>query len=281
MHQLLVCSLGSELNVIVDRLGNLIEPLIGSHFWYEFIPGVQVSQNVPTVASVPSVEIMLGKQFSYNVQKGTITITSERDIYAAIVAVGYILERQRQEMNMFTIHGNVIQHGDTSYAILGGVSGLGKTTLSAYASLHSWGWLSDEKFVIDSNGMAIGATKDILTDSKTGLAAGIARPIGIKQPHSLSGFIYAIVTSETVATAYHYTLDKASWHIYEEMSRDIRIANSISPGITPLPSFDSTIASENRWNTAQELAGAVPCYFIRGDENSILSAIDSIFTKTK
>lgn len=254
------------LQIIGSR--NFIDTVLSHPFWKEYVicqivdkPSTRSTQNHITISESPTL------RYDIQEQKVECNITC---ITSAIKFVSHLLEYYRQRKDIYTVHGNVITLGERSIALIGGISGIGKTSLSAKATQSGWEWTSDEKFLINDKAQYIQGLTGIQNDSKTKNASEGAFPVSPRNSRQICAFIVPIITEGTLVT-YHYSINKATYHIYEELSRNITASRAILQGHpTPLPSVDNPDISTKRYLHAQTIAKTVPMHFTMGPVESIL-----------
>lgn len=255
----------------------IIEALIDASSWQMLIPDVTVTyaHTIPPRTDI----ILVGSSdplFLYEPSRQQIT-TDLGHIFSAIATISYIFEGVRQERAQYTIHGNLVSDGGKkTIALIGGISGIGKSTLSAYLQQYGWRWLSDDKFIVDAQARCVGVMSQPLGDKKTRKAIGTQ---GLDKSHgdlSLSYLVIPLVTNEENLTVHYYDREKALWHIYEELSRDIRISNGLLDSFGPLPSFDTPQAAVSRLDIARSYSANIPMVYLRGSCEKILAFLQAL-----
>ena len=272
-------STGVQLDINVEAHTNsVLKKFVNNEFWARFIPGLRISKldkhqqaelNICINDSTPWHLDMDGKSVGF----------SPKDILHGICLSGYLLEAKRQERGFYTVHGNVIAKKDKTIALIGQISGIGKTTLSAFAAGKGWQWLSDDVFVIDEHGNFVGSTRGTLDDKKTKKSSAGLTPDNSGTRRSISMFVIPIVTpvSNNSAPIVHtYKQDKAFWHLYEEMTRNIRMTQTDMSGPSvPFPSLDSVDISVRRRQAAKNISSRTPMKFVMSGAQAILNNIES------
>lgn len=241
-------------------------------FWYEFIPGFQNKKN-----AIPSLVMHVIEDDQLDYTKASQTIrTSIQTIKRVIVLAEASFEYLRQQKSLYTLHGSVIVRDGKAVALIGNLSGMGKTTLAAYASKHDWTWGIDEKFTL-YNGDVIGGTIGILNDTKTSIAAGQTAPTPLTQKYRLTLVCQPIITTESKATRFDLTPEKATWVFYDEMTRDIRQVDGIIDSSLPvLQSYDTETIARARHEATNSLVATVPVIYLRGTAEQLLDEIETM-----
>jgi hypothetical protein len=224
---------------------------------------------------IAAVSIEESAQLSHDISTGTVTTSIDR-IPFGIKFAAHILERERQRQGVFMIHGNVISLGERAVACIGGISGIGKTSLSVAAQERGWEWTSDEKFLMNSRGQYIQGLATTLDDDKTRKVVGQAVPRSPKEPRDIAAFVLPISADQDGLVSHLYDEPKAVYHLYEEMGRNITASRGIMQGYdTPLPSVDAPEIAARRYACATELGRQVPMYFMLGKTEAILNRLET------
>ncbi len=240
--------------------------------WHEYVMATVEHRSEGDEAGV---ELYEGGRTTYTISPPMIECTQDT-VSSGIRFVSHLLERERQERGIYTIHGNVITLGERAIALIGGVSGIGKTTLSAQSTLHGWKWIADEKFLIDEACSYRFGRSVILDDKKTHEAAGSVRPTPPTSQLEICASVIPIVTDSKLQT-HKYSPEKALYHYYEELTRDITGARALFMGYdSPLPSVDMPELSARRRRTAERLSESRPMYFMLGTAAAILEEIEQL-----
>lgn len=276
-HNFIISSGHLAITLHIEGSDEFVRALVSHSFWREYIPSVQITPSASQEAD-HDWTIKEANNPNYSLADGSIEIPQDL-IVPAIVIIDTQFERLRQSCGLFTLHGSVI--GDEAGAIgfIGGVSGLGKTSISAYAARHGFSWLCDEKFVIDEEGVVRAGVAAILNDEKTRLSSGDVRPVGLTSARPLQLLCIPLITSENEAVVHVLDSRRAVWQLYDEMSRDIRQINGMLQGFTtPLPSFDTTAISRRRQKAVLKLADQIPVVYVRGSTEVVLEAVRRLTT---
>lgn len=271
---LIATSLGAELRINADGPVDDLYAFANHDFWPRFVPGAVVEVTEGSHNSDLSVSIDAATDWQFTPEDRSLTF-SPNNTKNAICTAGYMLDAKRQALGLYTVHGNIITSSDNTVALVGPISGIGKTGLSSLATHKEWQWVSDEKFVMDDQGEYVGSVVGILQDAKSEQSAAGNEP-GTTRPFSrkIGAFVIPIVTDSDALTVHTYERDKAFWHLYEEMSRDVRMTPMTLDGPeVPLPSFDSSELATRRRKVAVELSTRIPFVSVMGRGDAILNYI--------
>ncbi|MEO5949479.1 MAG: hypothetical protein ABIP74_03675 [Candidatus Saccharimonas sp.] len=269
-----VSSFDITIQLIVTGSPEFHDALQQNSFWHEFVPAFQYTrisnpQMTWRVTEAPTLD--------YDMTNHAIQATVET-VKKVVIIIEAMFEHMRQERSYYTMHGCVIVRNNTAVALIGNLSGIGKTTLASYATSQEWDWITDEKFTI-SDGEVIGGTSRILDDEKTRLSAGDVTPTPFTHAYPLALICQPIVTDETSIARFDMSLEKAYWTLYDEVTRDIRQVNGvIDISLPALQSLDTDAISENRMRAIDTLTHAVPTTFLRGPTPLLLGEIEAILS---
>ena len=267
-----VSSFSTTVELIVEGSLEFHSALREERFWYEFVPGFAFIESASVDAAW---HVMEAESLGYNEEDRTIT-SSIDTLSRIVVIIEAIFEILRQQQALYTMHGSVIVCGTKAVALIGNLSGIGKTTLASYASRHGWRWIHDEKFTIHE-GVLIGGTRGILNDSKTHRASPGIIPTAMDRQCPIALVCQPIVTTEADVTQFVLSPEKSQWVLYDEMTRDIRQVNGIvDPTLPVLSSYDTAALAEARVKTVMELTRTVPVVYLRGSTGGILSEMKAM-----
>lgn len=264
-------SFGAALRINMQGATKDLDAFTDDSFWPRFVPGVELEAGEPE--HNPDLDIRFDSEAAWRLDPATHElICPPGNIIHAVCAAGYMLDAKRQDSGLYTLHGNVIANPTGAVALLGPISGLGKTGLSSLAADRDWQWVSDEKFVMNHQGEYVGSVAGILQDEKTRQSAGDNEP-GVSRTlnRQIGAFVIPIVTDGETLVSHPYDHEKAFWHLHEEMSRDVRMAPLALDGPdVPLPSFDSDNIAIKRRKAAAALSGKIPFISVMGSGEAIL-----------
>jgi hypothetical protein len=271
-----ISSVGVKAKLVIVGSEKFLHELMDHTFWHEFIPSFYISQNE---AAPITWRVIESENCHFDYQKHIITVSRDQ-IRSAIVIIEAMFEKKRQENSLYTLHGSLIARANSSSAIgcIGNVSGLGKTTLAAYATKHGWTWVADEKFTILDD-KVVGWTNGILRDSKTKSASNGITPNPDSEQYTLRLLCCPIVTSEEFLTRFSMSHEKKMWIYNDEVTRDIRQVNGILTGFQDsLQSFDSQKNARMRLAAVTQLTQTTDGIFLRGNAEVILEEFERILS---
>lgn len=253
-----------------------LDNLLVYSFWDEFIPDCEL--NLCDENATPIITIIESSR-KYIDESLKIIYANKNTYTQVIVYIDAQLEPLRQLQHLYTIHGSCIRSASSStFALIGAVSGLGKTTLAADSVEYGFRWIFDEKFIVDNENKLRGGVSRALNDEKTKKAQGNKSPQGIESVSlHINAVIIPIVTSEDSCTVHALSLDRRVWQLYDETTRDIRLINGRLDGYEqPLQSKDSLYISQLRKKDTDRMALGLPIYYMRGSSSAILERLSSL-----
>lgn len=265
-----------SIGISINGTKKFCTKLMSDAFWSEFIPdysSVNCDQLETTWAIIES------DTCSYDFTKKQIFVSSKHT-KSVIVLIEALLERLRQQKQLYTFHGVVVSKINTNTAVgfIGNLSGIGKTTLGSYASENGWGWHADEKFTV-SEGEIVGCTSGLLSDSKTQLASKGLKPTPSNKKLQLKVLCTPMVTTESTLTKFNLSYQKKLWIYNDELTRNIRLINGNLDGFSsPLPSLDSNDLAIIRYKNIEKLAANTDLYFMRGKPKLILDELNEVLS---
>jgi hypothetical protein len=272
-----ICSFNES--VCIDAPENVCNFIKESDFLAGYIPMAHMS----TEQGCDTVDIWVesGNEFQFY-DSHVIVTSSDESIYSVIVIAGNILERKRQEKRLYQVHGSAVKIEYKSVTIIGGMSGIGKTTLALNLSGYpESSFIGDEKFVID------GVSHNILggcTLSAHNLKTNVIDTNNIiyeDKPTKLGLVIFPIITNEPKLTAHKLTPLKLFWHLYEEASRDIKGLNFLLNNFSePHDGFDTDVIMRQRFDDCRAIASSTPGYFLRGNLENVSDFIYNFMTSS-
>lgn len=265
--------------VVIDAPDNIYRNIWQSYFLAEYIPSVSV---LPVDDSDNTdLTIIQGGDFSWS--NSTITTTeNDSDIRSIIVIVGSLLEKLRQEHGFYQVHGSAVKVRNRSVAIVGGMSGIGKTSLALnLLSFADVGFIADEKFVMDgAQSSIVGGCPVSRDNKKTGLKVPFDLEL-ISSPMKIGMFVFPIITNEPELTVFKLDALKLFWHLYEESTRDIRGLNFLYNNFTEThQGYDTDGIAKQRLDDIRNISEHVPAYFIRGNISNVSDFVYNFMTSS-
>ena len=248
------------------------DKLLKASLWQEFVPGFKITK--PTTPS-ETWHIFESNELRYDFEQRKVWIDS-KNINRLVIILEADFERLRQQKSIYTLHGAVIAKSHYAVALIGNISGIGKTSLASYATDRGWSWVADDKFSI--NGLTvIGGTAALLNDKKTKDAANHKAPQALWEPTPLRLICQPIVTNESELTVFSLDNAKAEWTLYDEMTRDIRQVNGIvTPSSPAISSLDNIELEKLRRSAVSKLVLSIPLVHMRGPKGLMINEIQSI-----
>lgn len=252
--------LSGPLTFKLRSKGDLLEDLVSDPFLRDYIPGVRIN---PADDSRYIISIMKndkssrwmslgGNSATLNVQKSF----STKDI---ISLIDYVLELWRQENGVYTVHGAAASFNGRGVLVIGGASGVGKSTLiNTLCKIPGFVFWGDEKIMLDDSGNIIGGI------GATGRA-----------PAKIRLIIQPVIGAGKKLEFKQWSGQKVDWHLYEELSRKIRgTSRRVGKGL-PIESVDTIGLASARSKLAQRLANSsdISSYTLYGDANSMTEFI--------
>ncbi len=261
--------------VVCDTLKSVYDTLSAHYFLREYIPGACITK------SAQPAEMTISRGASFDWRGNNIKITdADVDLRSVIVIVGALLEQKRQAHRLYQVHGAAVAINNKAIAIIGGMSGIGKTTLAVtLQQLPNAEFIGDEKFVLDGQTQTIVAACPLSKDNlKNKTACDSTLNIRTKSA-KLALVVFPIITNETELTCYKLDRLKLFWHLYEEASRDIRNLNFLYNNFTETQnSFDTRHIMKQRLADIQNISNHTPAYFIRGNVSDASKFIYTLMT---
>lgn len=263
--------------IVCDMPQDICDMVSDHYFLLEYIPNARVIKS----KAQAELNVHIGNTFDW--QDKHITITKvDSDIRSFIVIVGALLEHKRQLCRLYQVHGSAVAIKGNAVAIIGGMSGIGKTSLALF--MHTMPhviFIGDEKFVLDGQNKTLVGGCPISKDnykSKNIQSVSVAPYNGAVH---LNLVVFPIITDEPSITYYKIDSLKLFWHLYEEASRDIRNLNMLYDNFTKTAnSFDSDNIMKQRLIDIQNISTSTPAYFIRGNVSEVAKFIYNLITSS-
>lgn len=270
------------------NLKQLKKDLLDNHLLYRFIPDLNFSIKQKQI--VLSIENQKKIKINFSLKKPFIYGRYPSDFNSTdiIVLSEYLLERLRQESGICTIHSSAIYKKNKSILFFVNLTGAGKTSLALYLhKKYQYQLFSDEKTLIDIKKIKlVGQTRKIFLPEKTknnlqSFGLKLPKIINIKKTNSKNCcllIVPIIIPSATGVTVHQYRPDQLRWHLYEEVSKDIRLINgSIFNFSYPLQSLDNHQLAVSRQYFVKIISQQIPCYCIFGTLPDVAKKINQIF----
>lgn len=281
-------SAGATLKINVnDEIG---KELLILKFAFDYIPDLSIVTE--EVAFDGQVDLIEGNPFFFgfdgSIGKIKFDIDKNLGIKDLVTLLEYCLEYLRQMKGVYCLHGSAVSINGKGVWFMGPVSGLGKTTVALNMCLEGGAkFIGDEKILLGSNIQIIGGVKNV-NYNKEALVKSLPVDFDNKTSEDLSKFIN--MEGEPVPLEFivlpllfegsgkieteKWEINKASFHLYEEMSRKIRGGSRrIQNSTVPIPSIDTMEISVKRSDLANKIVDNVPIYFMKGNLEEIIKKI--------
>lgn len=255
---------------------------ISDSFWKEYIPdfsvkGIEESVEInitlgdikyPQIKVNDNIDILLPLNLNY----------SDKDL---ITLIDYGIEPFRNSKETYCFHGNYVSKDGMGIAIIGGVSGLGKTSLAINLSnKDGYKLLADEKFLLTKLGVYAGGVsvmrfnKETLKDFNDESYDGKSLFIPVSEVKT-KVFIQPIITDQQIHIE-EWSNTKANFHLYEELTRKTRgVSRLISNFTLPVHSLDTDELANKRQKFCRELSTNLRFYTVRGNPDAIFKFIEN------
>ena len=250
-----------------EDIMNMLET---SAFFSEYIPGFKFGRTKPTN---PTIEINTGSHDTVTIfesnDNAVINCRNEYSVKDIISLIELILEFYRQKHSIFTIHGAACDYKGAGILIIGGASGIGKSTLAYKLSekTSNISFIGDEKICINSEGEIIGGIQKTslnkkndkgISDKELGLWRGSVSMVSI--------IIQPIICENGKLDVFEWDDARIKWHLYEEFSRKIRAVSRIVAR-TPIQSVDTDEIAMKRFNFVNSLSTDtyIKAFTVQGD----------------
>ncbi|OGM26730.1 hypothetical protein A3D00_04740 [Candidatus Woesebacteria bacterium RIFCSPHIGHO2_02_FULL_38_9] len=284
---MLIISSGG-VNISISCSQSLYIMLIGSEFMRSYIPGVE-SLIEKIANSKFTLEITESPSVSFTFFGNTALLKGKvgenLSIEDIVTVIDYCLEYLRQKIGIYCVHGSAVNYKGLGILILGGVSGLGKTTLALnLCTEKKAAFIGDEKILLQ-NDRLIGGVKRIVYNKQWLYKSTPKEKIKNMHIEDKETKLELVIQPNIFSKGKGIEIDlldklKANFHIYEEMSRKIRgVSRRISNFTYPLMSLDSYEISKKRSEYAKSLSENVPFYSIKGNINEVMNQIVDILSK--
>ncbi len=246
---------------------NMIE---SSAFLNEYIPGFRFGKN-----ESKNIRIEINSTNKENItlleSKDAAVIHfrneyTEKDIISLIELV---LEFYRQKRGIFTIHGSACDYKGSGILIIGGASGIGKSTLAYKLSEETsdFKFIGDEKICVNNRGEIIGGIQKVgLNQKKYTGNSDKALSLWHGTASKISTIIQPLLCDDGKLDVYEWNEARKKWHLYEEFSRKIRAVSRVAAG-NPIQSIDSDKIAMKRLNFIDYLVSnsSIKAFTIQGD----------------
>lgn len=284
-------AISGDTHIVVEGSLSLFKSLISFDFFRKYIPDsqlIELNEDEKDVG-LTVIDSVNDLDFSFDRGHGILKCFVDRNISleAVIVVIDYCLEYQRQKNGVFCIHGSAVSLDGKGILILGGVSGLGKTTLALNLCLkHNAKFIGDDKVLVSREGFIVGGAKKI-EFNKTALFSSVGAELNNKDIDKLQEIIQiedtkiqiSVVVQPSIFLGSNFEFEKwdvskASFHFYEELSRKIRgTSKRISNSTYPLDSLDTKEIALMRSDFVNILTKETPFISLKGNINEVMKRL--------
>lgn len=285
---------GKTVEIVSESLSlrKMAEDMRGTNLLYRFISGFEIS---PQGKSIVKLQVEDSHRQAANISAFNSFISGKYgeslNATDVIVVAEYMLERQRQEDGIYTIHSSCVCKNGQAILLIGNLTGCGKTSTAIYlAQKFGYSVFSDEKTLIDLENMTVvGQIKKIFVEPKTFAALPesfrktVRKEESIRKlpPQKIAFMVTPIVAQKTTKTSINkYSSDQLRWTLYEEVSKDIRLINGAIFNFSfPLNSLDSFKIAKRRLVAANKASSLLKCYLVQGQLGKAAWEINRLFEK--
>lgn len=277
--------------IVIESPLSLFENLKQFDFLRKYIPDSQILEleDYKKKVGLIIVDNCEELNFTFENSQGNLkcSIGKNLSLEAIIVVIDYCLEYQRQRNGVFCLHGSAVSLYGKGILILGGVSGLGKTTLALNLCLkYKAKFMGDDKVLINNQGLIIGGAKKI-EFNKEALFKSVGAELNNKDVDELKEIIpiedkkipINVVIQPTILPGAKFQFEKwdiskSSFHLYEELSRKIRgTSKRISDSTYPLDSVDTKEIALMRSKFVNSFTQVTPFLSLKGDLNEVMDQL--------
>ena len=274
---LLSCNVG--VNIESDEF--FLEKILSNNFIRKYIPSPKIGN--PLILS-PLIKVTFSSYFNliedyplYHYQG-----CNELDV---LYLAQYLLERMRQEANMYTIHSSCAERKGKAI-ILFGWKDTGKTSVAInLAKNYAFNFVSEGVTVIDDNKQVIGRVHYLEEDNdffkkKYHFSADCIDVNKIckctQELCKVELFVYPQISIDNNIIEWTGT-DKAKFHLFELFSMDIRgVFKNLNNYTFPLRSIDTPFLARKRARFTRNLAEKTRILQIRGGMKFICETISDL-----
>jgi len=278
-----ICTFG--IGIKITSSAKVIRQLEANSFFGDYIPGFSFNKN-----QTNSIEIKINPSYKDNIKvfdTNNTALIRYRDEYSdkdIISLIELILEYYRQKRGIYTIHGSACEYMNQGILIVGGASGIGKSTLAYNLSNKKesgFKFIGDEKISVNDKAEIIGGIQ------KTGLNKknnndDLLIDLNLWQNNAtkISVILQPLISEGGKLTIYEWDLTRIRWHMYEEFSRKIRAVSRIVAGF-PIQSIDNDELALSRLNFVNSLSSsnAITFFSAQGDINEVSSYVLNIIDR--
>ena len=265
---------------------------INDNFWEAYIPDFKYISEVKKPGNkffsiiirkgeTPVIKKIGLKKFIFNYTADT----STRDI---ISTIEYVFEYIRNLVSIYCLHSSSTIIGKKLFVFWGSATGVGKTRTAKILSEKFTGkFISDEKslFSFKTNKYIGGIPKMYTHRSVYDESSLINKKEFVDLNIINLGYtdeiffiyIHNLGTKSNEKNIFKFSKEEFEWQLYEDLTRKIRgTSRRINNFSFPLPSLDNEKLSIIRSNDVKKFCEKFNCYYVRADENNIISFIKTL-----
>jgi hypothetical protein len=292
-YHLTLTSAGAEIQISAKPI--YLDAIKENDFLFQYVPDLEIAKEA--TQSTSKLELVEKDDTNFMIREDNQFVlnfnpkwTSIKDI---ISIIDYCFDKIRQGLGVYNIHSSACCKNNRTVLLMGGASGLGKTSVCFNLCLEdNYQFVSDEKTLIKENMEVVGGVKRVKL-SKRHLEENFPKELhdfdnssnAIKfweGDSTLGLIVQPIVVPQGKLIVNKWDILKSDWHLYEEMTRKIRgVSRRINNFELPVISLDSEDISKKRSKFAKVLASKVDCYDIYGDLKSVSSKINELMNSNE
>lgn len=268
------------VKLIAER--ELLDPLLSDEFLFRYIPNLTI---INESSAQYQITLVRDKNFGLNINSCSFEIRGpmyqELSIRDTVTLIEHCIERIRQENGLFTIHASSSAVGSRAILLIGGASGIGKSSVNIELMKKGASFISDEKAVVREDHNVIAGDKQIKFNkqilhqrySEHEVISMIQdRQVTAESPIAL--MIQPVSNKRGELYFEKWDEVKTDFHLYEELSRKIRgVSRRIINFTLPIQSVDDESLALRRSALAKSLSKQVPAYTVYGSAEKIAELI--------
>ncbi|OGC52376.1 hypothetical protein A2982_00735 [candidate division WWE3 bacterium RIFCSPLOWO2_01_FULL_39_13] len=283
MKSLIIKSYKQNLQVSGD--GNLLSRIVKNPFFVKYIPSVLSSKMTSQSSNVIQFNLRLkisnSTCFDFDQKCATYSFSesSETTIKDIITIIDYCFDYLRAKDDVYCLHASSSVFSIRSVMFIGGASGIGKSMVNmSLVRNYNYSFLSDEKTLLENHSI-VGGLRSFIKNKE--IHQSMELNLETKHLGSIRNKLFLVVQPVTCIGGEVYLekwpVQKAEWHLYEELTRKIRgISRRVDNFTIPIQSIDTYELSRKRSRFANELATCAKFYTIYGDPNKVAEKINQL-----
>ena len=274
-------------------LGNKIKAL---PFLYQYVPAVRIElRQAGKRNNVDEYRLFIARSntFYFRLKDRQAFLGGHFDtksqLQDLVTIIDYFLERVRQAREIYCVHGSAVSRRGKGLLIIGGASGLGKTSLAInLASNYGYKFIGDEKILLGSDLSIVGAVRKISLNKqqmlnyldKNSAREGLKTlPLLKRNSVPLALVIQPLIAPGARLEIEKWSSQKADFHFYEELSRKIRgVSRRVVNFSIPIDSIDAEPIARKRSEFSKKTAKNIKFYWLKGDMPLVSKQADRLLT---